>query len=130
MNANAIRQARLSLGLTQAQFAESFVQNQANLVILPLKAESDTRNAVGTLLEVTLFESNILGVIDNKCGPVVVLFEPKAAVEKTDISYVAEVRRVSRYRSNLAGEPLVVLLRIKQSLRSRVPALGCDPDIL
>ena len=83
------------------------------MVCLNGVAESYTRNAISTFLEVALFESDIFPVVDNQCGPVVVLLEPEAAVKKTDIPDVAEVPCVRWNCPNMARKPLVVFFWVQ-----------------
>lgn len=76
-------------------------------------AESNTRKAISTFPEFALFESNIFPVVDNKCGPVVVLLESEAAVKKTNIPDMTEVPCVGANGPHAARKPLIVFSRVQ-----------------
>ncbi len=92
-------------------------------------AVSDARKTIGALLELTLFENNVSGIVDYYRGPVVVLLETKLAVDKTDVPYVAKVECVRWYGPYATRKSLIVFRRVRQCLQSSPTTLGCDSDI-
>lgn len=69
--------------------------------------------ATGALLEIAFFEDDVLSVVDDRCGSIIILFESKTAVEKTDIPDVSEVPGISWDWPYVAREPLIVFWRIQ-----------------
>ena len=79
-------------------------------------AVSDARKAIGALLELTLVESNVSGIVYDHRGSVVILLETKPAVNETDVPDVPEIPCVSWNASHMSRKSLIIFSRVQQCL--------------